>query len=163
MTGPTGFVSWRVSDAAANLFTGQAYVGSNVSFGAASVIGGTSNSGSKLRAPGIELLQAGHLHLEIQLTSSSGHASRVSRPGGRAARYSPPATARQPAPCRPSGRPAERRNLVPGELPAVTGPKGGARPGIPRPGTGTLLTEWCRKALLTDWPKHSDRSLWGRP
>ena len=66
----TGFVSWRVSDAAANLFTGQAYVGSNVSFGAASVIGGF-DSGSSF-APPASLLKLATF-IGIQLTSSSGH------------------------------------------------------------------------------------------
>ena len=134
-------MSWRVSDAAANLFTGQAYVGSNVSFGAASVIGGF-DSGSSF-APPASLLKLATF-IGIQLTSSSGHRAGFASWWTHSKVFAT-SNGTSTGTVRASRQPAERRNLVPGELLAVTGPKGGARPGIPRPGTGTLLTEWCRK------------------
>ena len=66
----SGFVSWRVSDAAANLFTGQAFVGSNVSFGEASVVG-AFDPGSSFAPPAALLKLASFTG--IRLTSSSGH------------------------------------------------------------------------------------------
>jgi hypothetical protein len=66
----SGFVFWRVSDAAANLFSGKAFVGSNVKFGKATVIGGF-DAGSSFVPPSAPLKLA--TFTSIQLTSASGH------------------------------------------------------------------------------------------
>ncbi|HTT50966.1 MAG TPA: hypothetical protein VMH35_06185 [Streptosporangiaceae bacterium] len=66
----SGFVFWRVSDAAANLFSGRAYLGSNVTFGETSVIGGF-DPGSSFAPPPAPLRLA--TFTGIRLTSASGH------------------------------------------------------------------------------------------